>query len=457
MTNGPFSYDEEICQPRVIDPWDHDSQYAPTPGNFGRTPSTLYSPSPTPDPTSHQTQPDDLGFLPCAEWERWEKNNYEEPEEQQFIRYTIAWKLMINRTTEAKETEQDLVIAPSEYWEKCLRQKIDGLVQTKKRNRRVRLDDTSIVVSINHRNQGPLEKLYNYTNIDWKPVERQLRKWSNLVRMGKTPQVAIIIKYIRDDDVSKVCDKQGSSTTKRMLAERDAAIIAEGESKQPSSWRHVYKLMRCSVNSCSNFDKWCWQDPKGRKHYGLRKPHLVKLTAYVDSGGKLDSHNDVPEDIQQALYVEAQQKLERGSNKTNNQIALGAPYPININLLAPQGTHEPAMSISPPRPVSSNKRIKISGPRDDAVKAYCKWHELQVTDEKRKADWHNACDITLSNGLDLELVEGDQDHVQFLVAQGVTKGTARRFVRDIQEWTEHVGGHLSSEARIQDTLDEMDD
>ena len=72
----------------------------------------------------------------------------------------------------------------------------------------------------------------------------------------------------------------------------------------------------------------------------------------------------------------------------------------------------------------SNKRIKISGPQDDAVKAYCKWHELQVTDEKHKAEWRKACDITLSNGLDLELVEEDQEHVQFLIAQGVTKGTA---------------------------------
>ena len=177
----------------------------------------------------------------------------------------------------------------------------------------------------------------------------------------------------------------------------------------------------------------------------------------MDSGGKLDSHNDVPEDIQQALYVEAQQKLERGSNKTNNQIALGAPYPININLLVLQGTHEPAMSISPPRPVSSNKRIKISGPQDDTVKAYCKWHELQVTDEKHKANWCNACNITLSNGLDLKLVEGDQEHVQFLIAQGVTKGTTQQFVHDIQEWTEHMGGHLLSEAHIQDTLNEMDD
>ena len=125
------------------------------------------------------------------------------------------------------------------------------------------------MVSINHRNQGPLEKLYNSANIDWKPVERQLRKWSNLVHMGRTPQVAISFKYIRDDDASRTGNKKGSSATKRMLAERDAEIIAEEESEQPSSWRYVYKLMRCSVSSYSDFGQWCWQDPRGRKHYRL--------------------------------------------------------------------------------------------------------------------------------------------------------------------------------------------
>ena len=110
---------------------------------------------------------------------------------------------MINCTAEAKEAEQNLIIAPSEYWEKCLKQKVDELVHMKKRNRRVRLEDTAIVVSINRCNQGPLEKLYNFTNIDWKPVKRQLRKWSNLVCMGRTPQLNITVKYIRDDDASR--------------------------------------------------------------------------------------------------------------------------------------------------------------------------------------------------------------------------------------------------------------
>lgn len=279
-----------------------DSQYPPpTPGNLGRTPSTVYSLSPAPDATSRQTQPNDLGFLPFDEWERWEDDNYKEPGQQEFIRYTIAWKLKINRTTEAQETEQDLVVALSEYWEKCLKQKIDGLMHTKKRNRRVRLEDTTVAVSINHCNEGPLEKRSDDTNIDWRPVERKRCKWSNLVRMGRTPQIAITVKYMRDDDVAKACDKRGSSATKRMLAERDAFITAEEESSQPSSWRYVCKLMRCSVTSCSNFDKWCWQDLKGRKHYGLRKPYLMKLISYVDAGGKLDSHDNIPEGIQQAL------------------------------------------------------------------------------------------------------------------------------------------------------------
>lgn len=198
--------------------------------------------------------------------------------------------------------------------------------------------------------------------------------------MGRTPQVAISFKYIQDDDASRTGDKKGSSATKRMLAEQDAEIITEEESEQPSSWRYVYKLMRCSVSSCSDFGQWCWQDPRGRKHYKLRKPQLVKLTAHVDKGGRLDSHDDVPEDIRQALYLEAHQKLERGSNKTNTQLAFGTPYPININLLPTQGTNEPVISTSPPRSAPPNKRLKITGPRDIAVKEHCAWHELQVSD-----------------------------------------------------------------------------
>ena len=61
-----------------------------------------------------------------------------------------------------------------------------------------------------------------------------------------------------------------------------------------------------------------------------------------------------------------------------------------------------------------------------------------MTDETGKADWRKACNMILSNGLNLELVEDNQEHVQFLIKQGVTKAAARQFIRDIHEWAEHV-------------------
>jgi hypothetical protein len=80
---------------------------------------------------------------------------------------------------------------------------------------------------------------------------------------------------------------------------------------------------------------------------------------------------------------------------------------------------------------------------------------MQVTNEARKADWRKAHDITLSNGLDLKLVKEDQEHVQFLIDQGVTKGTARRFVRDIYKWANHVRKDPALEGGIQDSPEDI--
>ncbi len=50
-------------------------------------------------------------------------------------------------------------------------------------------------------------------------------------------------------------------------------------------------------------------------------------------------------------------------------------------------------------------------------------------------EYQNACNLTLAEGLDLELVYEDQD-AEFYVAKGVKSGVARRFVRDIATWVQ---------------------
>ncbi|KMU87564.1 hypothetical protein CIHG_05957 [Coccidioides immitis H538.4] len=181
--------------------------------------------------------------------------------------------------------------------------------------------------------------------------------------------------------------------------------------------------------------------------------HLTSLIKHVDDGGKLETHEDVPGDIREALYMEAQKRLEKGSGKANN-IPIGTPYPpININVLPGHSTHGSVMAISPPEFLPSNERLRISGPQDEAVTEYCKWHEQQVSDETHKADWRKACAITLSHGLDLELVYEDQEHVRFLVEQGVTKETARRFIRDIHEWATMMKRILPRKGSVEENFD----
>lgn len=130
---------------------------------------------------------------------------------------------------------------------------LEDMLQTKKkRNQRVRSEGTAIMVSVDERSLKDFEKFYNSTNIGWTLVKNQLRKWSNLHRIGKTLRVIIAFHYGYDDSslpTSGRVDKRGPvSATRRMLAERDAQIQAEEETTgRPSTWNLVYGRMRCDV------------------------------------------------------------------------------------------------------------------------------------------------------------------------------------------------------------------
>ena len=394
--------DDDAYQTQMVDRWDGNSDYAPTPGNFARTPTTVYSPSPAPERATNQLQPDYLDFLPLMEWE--EGGEYEQLPPR-YVSYTIAWRLILNRKTAGKVTEEDLVIPPSDYRGKSLQANVENMLQTKKkRHQRVRPEGTAVTVKVNERSQANLEKFYSSTNIDWTPVEKQLRKWSNLLRMGKKLTVEIAFTYREDDNPPRKSEKRGRvSATSRMLAEREAHIVAEEEvTGQPSTWERVYELMRCNVRSCPHKSDWCWEDPKDKKHYKFRTPHLERLIDYVDEGGILDGHDDVPGDIHRDLILESQ--AGRKSKKVDVSTT-GVPCPSTIvNFLPAQNGNAPVITSSLPRPLSE-ERLMISGPRETAVREYCKWLESRAVEEAYKADFRNICQVVLENHLDLELIQ----------------------------------------------------
>ncbi|KAF3404020.1 hypothetical protein F1880_010323 [Penicillium rolfsii] len=440
MFNASFS-DRFDSQAHTPDVSDQDWQYAPTPGYTYRTPPSGYGFSPSPDcytrdgpaaPSSPQE--DNPRLLQLCEWEECRLDDELPPN---VIRYTIEWKVKVNNRFRSEDTEQDVALTPSAYWPSVLRGKMEKVLQERvARNRRVRSNDTSMFVSVNDRKQRDLKKRFNSLDIDWAAVENQLLAWGKLYTRGKELRLMIVFHYI-EDDLSRSEKRGKSSVTKKILNERDAQHDAEEYvSGQQSIWRAVYSLMRCPSPSC-HLGPHCWQDPHGKKHYQLRTHHLKRLIAYVKGGGILECQDDVPETIREELYMEEQQRLESSQSKSNKSAVSGSCPPININFMGAQSSLQPAVVSPLPTsvlPLVKNgqeaNQLMIDGPRDVAMRDYSAWQETNVIDETLEAQFRLACDVTLTNGLDLEQIHKDHD-AGFYIEKGVAVGIARRFVGDI--------------------------
>jgi hypothetical protein len=103
-----------------------------------------------------------------------------------------------------------------------------------------------------------------------------------------------------------------------------------------------------------------------------------------------------------------------------------------------------------------NEPLVISGSREEAVRDYCKWLESRATDDKYKADFRKICQVTLENHLDLELILEDPD-AGFFVQRGIQIGTARRFLRDINEWARVTKLDMGIDQVAGDILDDTEE
>lgn len=426
--------------------WDQSSQYAPTPGFWGRgsaTPSVISSVA------TDRHLGDDLpafeppltkaGRLPLLDFAEWSERNTYDEQPPSCIHYSIEWKVTLNNRIVAKDTEQDLVLGPRNYWRLFLEPKLIELIGKKFPRKRVKSDDTTIVVSVNQRSQRDLTRRFDQTDIDWSAIEKQLLDWGELFATGKKLRLSISFGYIEHDHSATAiplsAEKRGwSSATQRMLLARDTQINAEeSSSEQASVWKHVYSVMRCPGPPCE-LGPHCWRDPFGKKHYKVGTHHLRSLIKYVEQGGELNTHDDVPHDIRENLYHEEQQRLDRGSVSRQSANGNSCP-PINITNVLPS---QSIPSASPPLSAQTvamqdSGCLNIPGLRDVAVEEYSDWQQSQVGNEILKGEFRKARDTALSDGLDLGQIFKDQDS-SFFIKQGVKRGIARRFVTDIEYW-----------------------
>lgn len=71
--------------------------------------------------------------------------------------------------------------------------------------------------------------------------------------------------------------------------------------------------------------------------------------------------------------------------------------------------------------------------------AYYKQHYFKVKREDQKQQYRLALDLTLDRGFDLKLIHKDND-AQFYIDQGVLKGVAKRFIRNVTSFLNQYNG-----------------
>lgn len=432
------SDDDNTFNSQFLRPWDTTPSYAPTPGYCGRawTPSLgCASPEPEQRVDGHSQPTVPVSPIHLVEEER--GSGEQRPDGIKYT-YLVEWRVTLNQRVIAKDTEQDLSEPPSIFWPRIDQEALKILRSKIAHDRRVRPDDTNVVVSVNERSQRDLIKRFESTDINWTAIEKQLCMWAELSRLGKQLRLKISVNYIEDNSsLPSRYDKRGkSSVSKRMLADRDAQLDAEEVSGQPSVWRRVYNMMRCPGPPCRHDGQYCWQDPVGKRHYKLRTHQLRSLVRYVEKGGTLESYDDIPDSLREQLYAEDNERTIKQKNHAN--IAPGPMCPpININVLPNQGSQavvaDGNSSASLPSRIPPPDPIEIPGLHDVAVVEYSDWQQSRVSSEALKDDIRKARDLALANGLDLKQIHGDQD-TDFFIKQGVKVGVARRFVCEIVEW-----------------------
>jgi hypothetical protein len=375
------------------------------------------------------------GKLELLNLDEWDENETYDEDPPTCLRYSIEWKVTLNNKLISKDTEPNLVLAPRFYWSLFLREKLDKLLQKKlSPSKRVICEDTNVIVSVTDRSERDLTKRFDERDIDWFLVERQFLAWGESFRAGKRLRIDVSFNYVEVGQQGAVTTKRtgkrgGSSATQQMFAEMDSQINAEeGNPLRPSVWQDVYNLMRCPGPPC-NLGPHCWRDPDGKKHYKLRTHQLKGLIRHVQQGGRLQSHDDVPEDIRQQVYAEEQQQLERHRKKTDS--AMSGHPPIHITNVLPGPSHQHSDQAVAP----SLLRLDIPGFLDTAVETYSEWQQSRVRREDQKDEIRKLCDIALNQGLDLQQLYDDQDP-DFFIKQDIKVGIARRVISDIGYWVE---------------------
>ncbi len=122
------------------------------------------------------------------------------------MHYVMEWKLILNKRVVAKQTEDDLVLAPNDFWNEKLSSKIAEIAQST--GKPYKVEATTIVVSVNDRSERDITKRFEGLQIDWPMLEGKLQAWSNLLRIiGESMRINVSFNFLESGRTARAAGR----------------------------------------------------------------------------------------------------------------------------------------------------------------------------------------------------------------------------------------------------------
>lgn len=164
------------------------------------------------------------------------------------------------------------------------------------------------------------------------------------------------------------------------------------------------------------------------------------MVQYVEQGGTISDHDDVPDFIRQEIVGAEEQR----QNKPKSSHHRGSFYPpINITNVLPtpptsvthQMTADHELTLAPAARLDSTLRLTVHGYLDQAVLDYTDWKVSQTISDIWKDGFRCAGDIALQLGLYLDLPYKKGKKV--FDGYDIPEGLVEQYARDIPIWIEN--------------------
>ncbi|WYZ38365.1 hypothetical protein EsH8_III_000279 [Colletotrichum jinshuiense] len=357
-----------------------------------------------------------LPLLRLSDWDRTKQYDKNNPE---CIHYDFRWKVSQRERIRARQvcsdTDPDLVLAPSDFWEVNFKTRLETLLEDKGKfsGDEYTCEETIIDISIERSRQRGLKKRFKGLEIDWNMVDEHMKGLGPLFskRRKITFSMEIVCKEVTGDSTTAKGKRKKQTATEAQKVQRAA---------EAGLWTRVYEHYRCRGTHCKQ-GPHCWPDERGN-HHRLLPRHLEEIVRHM------------------------QGNMREGDNEDEVDVNIEIPSKILGNILNDSRKRKAEDSVdcrsckARGRYCDTGEDLRdVVGDRKEKLEEYSNWTMAQVEDGGWRAALQVVIDVALAEYLDLNtMMQHPKDIVALLASCGVKLGIAWQFVSNIRTFQQET-------------------